>query len=68
MSWILIIGTSTSITEELLPYEKLREAATSHATLTAPYRPPAQPSVGYTHLVMKERSRNSMCKEGVDFT
>ena len=63
-----IIAPSSSTTEALIPHEKLREAPTPNATLTAHNRPPAKPSVGYTHLVMKERSRNSMCKEGADFT
>lgn len=44
-----IIAPSSSTTEALIPHEKLREAATPNATLTAQNRPPAQPAVGYTH-------------------
>jgi hypothetical protein len=44
-----IIAHSSSTTEALIPHEKLREAATPNATLTAQNRPPAQPAVGYTH-------------------
>ncbi|WP_256574478.1 MULTISPECIES: hypothetical protein [unclassified Pseudomonas] len=43
-----IIAPSSSTTEALIPHEKLREAATPNATLTAPNRPPAQPAEGYT--------------------
>jgi hypothetical protein len=46
MTWILTAGTS-STTEELIPYEKLRGAATPNATLTAPKRPSAQLVEGY---------------------
>jgi hypothetical protein len=63
-----IIDSSSATAEALIPHEKLREAATTDAPLIAQNRPPAQPSEGYTHLVMKYRSRNSMFKEGVDFT
>eukprot|EP01133_Synstelium_polycarpum_P004204 gene4204-4898_t len=34
----------------LIPREKLRGAALSDATLTAPARPLAQPVLGYTHV------------------
>ncbi|MCH4899607.1 hypothetical protein GQX66_12035 [Pseudomonas sp. B707] len=44
-----IIAPSSSTTEALIPHEKLREAATPNATLTAQNRPLAQPVVGYTH-------------------
>lgn len=44
-----IIAPSSSTTEALIPHEKLREAATPNATLTAQNRPPAQPVVGYLH-------------------
>ncbi|ROO03804.1 hypothetical protein BK673_24290 [Pseudomonas fluorescens] len=43
-----IIAPSSSTTEALIPHEKLREAATPIATLTAQNRPPAQLAVGYT--------------------
>ena len=43
-----IIASSSSTTEALIPHEKLREAATPNATLTAQNRPPAQPAEGYT--------------------
>jgi hypothetical protein len=43
-----IIAPSSSTTEALIPHEKLREAATPNATLTAQNRPPAQPAEGYT--------------------
>ena len=42
-----IIAPTCSTTEALIPHEKLREAATPNATLTAQNRPPAQPAVGY---------------------
>ncbi|WP_176257440.1 hypothetical protein [Pseudomonas sp. R16(2017)] len=44
-----IIAPSSSTTEGLVPHEKLREAATPNAALTAQNRPPAQPAVGYRH-------------------
>ncbi len=65
---VSIIVPSNSSTEALIPHEKLREAATPNATLNAQNRPPAQPCVGYSHLVVKESSHKAMCKEGVDFT
>lgn len=43
-----IIAPSSSTTEALIPQKKLREAATSNATLIAQNRPPAQPAEGYT--------------------
>lgn len=43
-----IIAPSSATSEALIPHEKLRGAALSDATLTAPERPPAQPAVGYT--------------------
>jgi hypothetical protein len=43
-----IISASSTSTEALIPHEKLREAATPNATLTAQNRPPAQPAEGYT--------------------
>lgn len=42
-----IIAPSSSTTEALIPHEKLREAATPNATLTAQNRPPAQLAQGY---------------------
>jgi hypothetical protein len=45
-----IIASSSSTTEALIPHEKLREAATPNATLTAQNRAPAQPAVGYKQL------------------
>jgi hypothetical protein len=45
-----IIASSSAPAEALIPHEKLREAATSDATLIAHNRPPAQPVVGYTHV------------------
>lgn len=44
-----IIAPSSSTTEAHIPHEKLREAATPNATLTAQNRPPAQLAVRYTH-------------------
>jgi len=44
-----IIASTSSTTEAPIPHEKLREAATPNATLTAQNRPPAQPVVGYGH-------------------
>ena len=44
-----IIASSSATAEALIPHEKLREAALSDATLTAPARPLAQPVVGYAH-------------------
>ncbi|WP_256576462.1 hypothetical protein [Pseudomonas sp. B11(2017)] len=44
-----IIAPSSSTTEGPVPHEKLREAATSNAALTAQNCPPAQPAVGYRH-------------------
>ncbi|MDI3357106.1 hypothetical protein MO767_22535 [Pseudomonas sp. UYIF39] len=46
------VGITASVratAEELIPHEKLREAATPDATLIAQDRPPAQPVLGYTH-------------------
>jgi hypothetical protein len=42
-----IIAPSSSTTEALIPHEKLREAATPNAALTAHNRPPAQLAKGY---------------------
>ena len=42
-----INAPSNSIIETLIPHEKLREAATPNATLTAPNSPPAQLVKGY---------------------
>ncbi len=42
-----IIAPSRSTTEALIPHEKLREAATPNASLTAQNRPPAQLAQGY---------------------
>jgi hypothetical protein len=42
-----IIAPSSSTTEAFIPHEKLREAATPYATLTAQDRPPAQLIQGY---------------------
>lgn len=44
-----IIASSSSTTEALIPHEKLREAATLNATLTAQNRSPAQLVQGYEH-------------------
>ena len=46
-----IIAPCSSSTEALIPHEKLREAATSNATLNAQNRPPAQLAEGYKHPV-----------------
>jgi hypothetical protein len=43
-----ISAPSSSTTEALIPHEKLREAASSDATLTAKNGPLAQPALGYT--------------------
>lgn len=45
-----VIASSSSTPEALIPHEKLREAATPNATLTAQNRPPAQLAVGYKTL------------------
>ncbi len=45
-----IIAPLSATAEALIPHEKLREAATPHATLIAQNRPPAQPVVGYTQV------------------
>jgi len=58
-----IIVSSSSSTEALIPHEKLREAATPNATLTAQNRPPAQPVVGYTH---PDSHSESPSQEAVD--
>lgn len=42
-----IVAPSSSTPEALIPHEKLREAATLSATLTAQNRPPAQLVQGY---------------------
>jgi hypothetical protein len=42
-----IIAPSSSTTEALISHEKLREAATPNATLTAQNRSPAQLAQGY---------------------
>ncbi|MDU9037310.1 hypothetical protein NHG97_01240 [Pseudomonas corrugata] len=42
-----IIAPSSSATDALIPHEKLREASTPSATLTAQNRPPAQLAQGY---------------------
>jgi hypothetical protein len=42
-----IIASSSATAEVLIPHEKLREAATPNATLTAPNSPPAQLVKGY---------------------
>ncbi|WP_447902733.1 hypothetical protein [Pseudomonas serbica] len=44
-----ITTPSSSATEALIPHEKLREAASPDASLTAQNGPLAQPVVGYTH-------------------
>ncbi|VVO84024.1 hypothetical protein [Pseudomonas sp. Ld6] len=44
-----IIAPPSATAEALIPHEKLRGAALSDATLTAPARPLAQPALGYTH-------------------
>lgn len=41
------IASSSATAEALIPYEKLRGAATLNATLVAQNRPPAQPVVGW---------------------
>lgn len=58
-----IIASSSSTTGALIPHEKLREAATLNATLTAQNRPPAQPVVGYTH---PDSNSESPSQEAVD--
>ncbi|WP_249490068.1 hypothetical protein [Pseudomonas sp. HS6] len=58
-----IIAPSSSTTEALIPHEKLREAATPNATLTAQNRPPAQLAVGYTHT---DSNSESPSQEAVD--
>jgi hypothetical protein len=58
-----IIAPSSSTTEALIPHEKLREAATPNATLTAQNRPPAQLAVGYTH---PDSNSESPSQETVD--
>ncbi|WP_454246922.1 hypothetical protein [Pseudomonas sp. F-14 TE3623] len=45
-----ITASISATAEALIPHEKLRQAATSNATLNAWDRPPAQPVVGYTHF------------------
>ena len=45
-----IIAPLRATAEELIPHEKLREAATPDATLIAQNRPPAQPIVVYTQV------------------
>ena len=42
-----IIAPLSATAEALIPHEKLREAATSDATLIAQNRPPAQLAQGY---------------------
>ncbi|MCS4314467.1 hypothetical protein M2397_004787 [Pseudomonas sp. BIGb0381] len=46
-----IIAPSSATAEARIPHEKLRGAAVSDATLTASGRPPAQPVVGYMHVL-----------------
>lgn len=46
-----IIAPSSSRTEALIPHEKLREAASPAATLSAQNGPLAQPAMGYTHRI-----------------
>ncbi|WP_249314322.1 hypothetical protein [Pseudomonas fluorescens] len=58
-----IIAPSSSTTEALIPHERLREAATPNATLTAQNRPPAQLAVGYTH---PDSNSESPSQEAVD--
>ncbi|WP_338500925.1 hypothetical protein VRB50_12535 [Pseudomonas poae] len=44
-----IIAPLSATAEALITHEKLREAATSDATLIAQHRPLAQPVLGYMH-------------------
>jgi len=46
-----IIAPPSATAEALIPHEKLRGAALSDATLTAPARPLAQPALGYKHAL-----------------
>lgn len=46
-----IIASSSATAEALIPHEKLRGAALSNATLTAPASPLAQPALGYKHAL-----------------
>jgi hypothetical protein len=58
-----IIASSSSTAEALIPHEKLREAATPNATLTAQNRPPAQLAVGYPP---PDSNSDSPSQEAVD--
>ena len=51
-----IIATATATADALIPHEKLREAATSGATLTAQTRPTAQPVEGYKPLLPNQET------------
>ncbi|WP_228734115.1 hypothetical protein [Pseudomonas anatoliensis] len=48
-----IIASTSSTTEALRPHEKLSEAATPNATLTAQNRPPAQLVQGYKRSLLE---------------
>ena len=49
-----IIAPTSATTEALIPHEKLRGAALSDATLTAPERQLAQPALGYTRSSIEQ--------------
>jgi hypothetical protein len=51
-----IIAPLSATAEALIPHEKLRGAALADATLNAQERPPAQPVVGYKHLLLKQET------------
>jgi hypothetical protein len=51
-----IIAPLSATAEALIPHEKLREAALADATLNAQERPPAQPVVGYKHLLLEQKT------------
>jgi len=60
-----ITASSSSTTEALIPHEKLREAATPDATLTAQNSPLAQPVVGYTRPLPDEESPQQQAVKAV---
>ncbi len=61
-----IIAPSSSTTEGFVPHEKLREAATPNAALTAQNRPPAQPAQGYTPRQGKRNSGTALNEKGME--
>ena len=54
-----ITALPSSTIEVLIPYEKLREAATSNATLFAQSCPPAQPAVGYKQIQLATMAKEA---------